>query len=209
MTIDDALLTEYALGTLDRKTCQELERMLDSDSVLERRLIELQNVFQVFSTPAFTQSPSDSLKTRLFKSLEPATRFAGFATRLAELFDLSEKRIHTLLAAVDKSPQGPWVESGVSNVLFMHFEGGPAVATADCGLVRMDAGCLFPTHTHLGTERSMVLQGEVEENGSRIYYPGDMMAVQAAGDAHTIRSLGEEPLILAVVLHGGFEILDV
>ena len=40
-----------------------------------------------------------------------------------------------------------------------HIQGGPAVADAVNGFVRLAAGLHFPPHTHVGNEKVFVLEG--------------------------------------------------
>ena len=87
-----------------------------------------------------------------------------------------------------------------------HLPGGPRVAAADCGLVRLEPGVRFPTHRHAGDEWSFMLAGEAEEEGTGDrWIPGDLLH-RPPGTAHAYRAVSREPLVFAVVLHGGLQL---
>jgi putative transcriptional regulator len=84
----------------------------------------------------------------------------------------------------------------------LHFEGGARVASADCGVVRIEPGVRFVEHTHEGDEWSLVLAGSAEEEGTgAAWLPGDLVH-RAAGSRHAFRVTSAEPLVFAVVLEG-------
>ncbi|MEL7451469.1 MAG: cupin domain-containing protein, partial [Pseudomonadota bacterium] len=87
-------------------------------------------------------------------------------------------------------------------VELLHFAGGPAVATADCGLVRIEAGTQFPYHTHIGTETALILAGCLEDHDGQVYYPGDVSFMEP-GSGHTFKAIGDDDLLLAVVINEG------
>jgi putative transcriptional regulator len=84
--------------------------------------------------------------------------------------------------------------------------GGARVAGADNGLVRLAAGARFPRHTHLGSERVLVLEGGYrDEPSGHLYWPGDLQEMPA-GSAHSYVALPERELLLAVSVVSGVEI---
>jgi putative transcriptional regulator len=80
------------------------------------------------------------------------------------------------------------------------------VAQADCGLVHLEAGTAFPRHRHLGVEWNLVLSGGAEESDGSSWQPGDLV-VREADSVHAFRALAGEPLLFAVVLERGIELL--
>jgi quercetin dioxygenase-like cupin family protein len=144
--------------------------------------------------------PTAGLRERVFATLDPATRFAGFAPRMATFFDLTLERAREILALVARAAEAPWVGEPGSGVRLLHFEGGARHAGADCGLVHIAPGTRFPFHRHVDDEWNFVLQGSAEEEGSgRVWAPGDLVC-NPAGTAHAFRALGDEPLVFGAVV---------
>src|SRR5690606_3150475 len=146
------------------------------------------------------RAPSPALRARLLASVAaPEQRLAPLRDRLARLFDVSVERSAELLAlAFDPAT---WRELLSPGVALYHLQGGPAVAGADVGLVRVEAGARFPHHLHLGEERVLVLQGELVEDGGGRSRAGDVV-VMAGGTAHAFVAGDGEALIYAVVVDG-------
>jgi putative transcriptional regulator len=149
--------------------------------------------------------PDPRLRANVLASTRAATPLAGFAERIAALFDLARERASELLREA-ATPSAAWESFPVDAVRALHFAGGPRVAAADCGLVRIEAGARFPAHRHLGDEWSFVLLGEAEEEetGAR-WAPGDLVH-RPAGSVHAFRVTSRGPFVFAAVLHGGLEL---
>lgn len=207
MSNEDTGLIEYVLGILDRDTTKKLERELETDSRLQTELIEVQSALNSVADGEETMHPSPQLRNRVLRSVDPTTRFQGFVPRLAHLFDLGNDRIQKILVQADTAPAEPWVFSGIPGVYFLHFDGGPRVASADCGLVHLEPGAVFPAHRHGGDEWSFILHGRQLEDDVSIFEPGDIVH-KAPGSQHAFQPLGNEPLVFAVALHSGFELVE-
>ena len=199
---DDDRLTEYALGLLDEAERRELERELLASpearaepAALERSLAELGRV-------ELPLRPSTELRERILRSADPRTRFEGFADRLGAFLDLDVARARELLAQIPQPSGSAWVDDRVAGVRLLHFAGGPRVAGADCGLVHVAPGLVYPDHRHGGDEWSFALQGLAQEDTGRLWRPGDLVH-SSAGTSHSYRSIGDEPFVFAVVLYGG------
>jgi putative transcriptional regulator len=107
-----------------------------------------------------------------------------------------------MLDALGAVSEEPWEDAGMAGVRLLHLDGGPKVATADCGLVHVEPGRAFPPHRHLGDEWVLVLQGQAQEDSGRQFLPGDLIH-KAPGTVHSFRILGKEPFAFAVVLFEG------
>lgn len=150
-------------------------------------------------------APRPELRARVLASLAPATRFAGFESRLAQLFDLPAARVRELTAAIAGVAGAPWDDDVVPGVRLLHFAGGPRNANAHCGIVHLAPGVAYPRHRHVGSEWNLVLSGRAEEEGTgRCLAPGDFDE-QPPGSAHAFRALGDEPFVFAVLLQGPIE----
>lgn len=151
------------------------------------------------------QPPPQLLRERLLATVaRPRLRFAPLFGALSQLFDLDDAD----LAALFERAAAPtaWVPSAVPGTQLLHLTGGPRVASADNGLVRIEPGLHFPRHRHLGHERVLVLEGGYrDEPSGRLYSPGDWHEMPA-GTTHAYTALSERPLLLAVSLVGGVDV---
>ena len=175
---DDAQLTQLLEGTPDKETQEVIDQVgLAQDPI----------------------APSDSLRELLMSAVEPATRFEGFVKRLSELFDLSDTRIRELLTTIDETDNSSWKVCAIPGTRLLHFDGGPKLADATCGFVKVKPERIFPAHQHQDDEWVFVLQGQAEEDSGQVLQAGDLHH-GAVGTSHTFRTLGDEPFIFAVVL---------
>jgi quercetin dioxygenase-like cupin family protein len=157
---------------------------------LERSLESLQPI-----------APSAPLRARLMASAKPETRLLRFAAAVAGLLEVSVERASELLARVDDRSAFSVELPGVS---LLWVDGGPSLANAVRGFVRVEAGCEFPEHEHLGEETVLVLQGRYVDSGTgEVFGPGDL-ARMPAGSSHGFRvpKGGPDLLKLAVVQVG-------
>ena len=74
-------------------------------------------------------------------------------------------------------------------------------------LVRMDPGCEYPRHRHVGDEEVLVLQGGFRDERGE-YRSGEFHRF-AAGSIHAPVALEDElPCVLFAVARGGIELFD-
>ncbi|HZT61385.1 MAG TPA: cupin domain-containing protein [Pyrinomonadaceae bacterium] len=81
-------------------------------------------------------------------------------------------------------------------------------ATGDATvLIRMEPGCSYPAHRHVGVEEVFVLQGGYAD-ARGLHRAGDYV-LNEAGSAHAPTALEEtgEDCVMLAVAHGGIEIL--
>ena len=72
-------------------------------------------------------------------------------------------------------------------------------------LIRMQAGCRYPAHRHVGPEEVFILQGGYrDQQGER--RAGEYI-LNEAGSAHAPFALDGEDCIMLAVAHGGIELL--
>lgn len=152
--------------------------------------------------------PSASLRAAVLGSLAAPGALSGLTRRMAQLFDLAEARAGELLAIAQRREDSAWVAAPLEitrkrdGTRLVHFDGGPRVTDADCGLVSVEPGVRFTEHTHEGDEWSLVLVGAAEEEGTgATWLPGDLVH-RAAGSRHAFRVTSAEPFVFAVVLEG-------
>ncbi|MCB9916289.1 MAG: cupin domain-containing protein [Planctomycetes bacterium] len=107
-----------------------------------------------------------------------------------------------------KSPGVSWILVAPDEAAFraaLAAGGGEVVA-----LIRMDPGCGYPPHRHLGDEEVLVLQGGYADElgeyraGSWVRYPaGSSHAPVALGDAAAPSGPGNEVCVLFATARGG------
>lgn len=165
--------------------------------------LQLAEALSVLVPPA--KAPPQLLRERLLATVaRPRLRYAPLFAKLTDLFDLGD----TDLAALFERAATPeaWTETPISGTRLMHLRGGPRVAGADNGLVRLAAGARFPLHRHLGQERVLVLEGGYrDEQDGRLYLPGDWHEMQP-GASHAYVALAERELLFAVSVVAGVDV---
>jgi len=126
-------------------------------------------------------APSADSRARLMAAVPAHGRYERFAAKVAQLLDLSVERARALLDKLDDASQFSMEMPGIA---LCWVEGGPRVANAVRGFVRVAAGTHFPEHAHLGEEQVLVIQGSYSDPGrGRVFVPGDV-DVMAPGTAH-------------------------
>jgi putative transcriptional regulator len=149
-------------------------------------------------------APSAGLKDRLLKSASAVTsaqRYATFVDRIAQLTDLAKDKANDLLNALDDAAR--WVGGGTETALF-HVDGGPRVANAIVGFVRMREGAQFIEHEHVGDEVMLILQGGLVMNG-KTYRAGDEIPSKG-GTSHSFVAAPGPDLMYLGVIQGGMKI---
>ena len=151
------------------------------------------------------KAPPQLLRERLLATvLRPRLRFAPLFGALSELFDLGDSDLAGIFERAVEARA--WTKSAIPGVQLLHLSGGPRVASADNGLVRLQAGARFPTHRHLGTERVLVLDGSYRDAQSgQLYRAGDLHEMRE-GSSHAYTALPERDLLFAVSLVGGVDV---
>jgi quercetin dioxygenase-like cupin family protein len=189
------LLPLYALGLLEGDEATQVENAIAADPSLARELATLEDSLIEPVTP-----PAD-LEKRLMASVGGG-RFERFAARFAQIFDLGIDRVRVLLGMCER--ESSWAEEAPS-VFLIHFAAGPSAATADCGIVRIKAGGVFPPHMHRGEERSIVLAGILRDHDGTLYRAGDEL-VYAQGSSHLLTVEGDEDVIFVARALDGIEL---
>jgi putative transcriptional regulator len=72
-------------------------------------------------------------------------------------------------------------------------------------LIRMQPGCGYPAHRHVGLEEVFILQGGYRDPGGE-HRAGEFI-LNDAGSAHAPVALDGEDCIMLAVAHGGIELL--
>ncbi len=180
-----------AIDLLDLSIGTALSAHLESCPRCRAAADETEEAFHLLALSLDPVTPPPELRVRLLAAV--AGPALAHAAALADLLDLPEPELQTLLAAVD-SDTAAWDRLGPT------IEHHPlALAPGrEGGLLRVAAGTRFPYHRHLGDERMRVLLGSCTDSGGAILGPGDELR-HAAGSAHGLTSHRGPPLVLAYV----------
>jgi putative transcriptional regulator len=191
-------LPELALGTLPDAERDALRAEVAASPELQRELELLTEALARTAEALPPLAPSPAARARLLESLSGPDRFRPFFAELARRFDLTVEAVRGLLARIDHP--AAWEGSAVPWVKLIHFEGGPALAGADAGFVRVGAGTRFPRHAHQGRELAFVLEGRMIQ-GARTFGPGDIDDV----GTETVHDyvVGPEADLVVMVWHHG------
>ena len=188
------LLPLYALGILEADEAGVVERAVAGDAMLAAELASYQQTAGAIGSAIQPVAPSPDVKAWLIASVGGG-RFEAFAARMARMYDVTVERGRELLGLIERAAS--WTPQVVPGLDFVDFEGGPATAGADCGFVRLAPGAVFPPHTHLGEEMTLVLSGRIHDPVNNFtLVPGDDY-IRAEGTTHYLVVDGEEPCIYA------------
>jgi putative transcriptional regulator len=199
------LLPLYALGILEADEAIVVERAVAGDAVLAAELASFQQASDAVRT-AIEVAPPPEIKRRLMASVGGG-RFEAFSERMAQLFDVTVDRARELLGLLERP--ATWVPQVVPGIFFVDFEGGPATAAADCGFVRLVPGAVFPPHTHLGQEITLILCGRVHDvPNDKVIGPGEEYW-RPEGSSHHLVCIGDEDCIYASFANNGISIMGV
>lgn len=126
-------------------------------------------------------APPSGARAKLLDSVTTQGRFARFAEAAAKLLDLGVDQANALL---DRLHDLSLFENELPGISFYWCEGGPAVANAVRGFVRVAAGTNFPEHEHIGDEIVLVLQGSFVDTTRGITFHAGDSDIMKAGTSH-------------------------
>jgi quercetin dioxygenase-like cupin family protein len=150
-------------------------------------------------------APAPALKGRLIAAVSAGTlRYAPFFGKICGLFDVDRAAVLRLFERSESDTE--WQPGPHPSIQLLHLEGGAAVTRADVGLVKMPAGFGWPSHRHLGEERVLILEGGYDDDAGNTYRAGDIHEM-AAGTVHSFAVHADKPLLMAVVLFNGIEMV--
>lgn len=201
----DESVVPYVLGLLDEEHARNLEQTMSEDESLQRRVTAVEQRLDQLANDEDAMVAIQSVRTRLLDSVAKDVPMTAMLPRLQQLFDIASEQAQALLAAARDPSSKRWQSAGVAGAQLLHLQGGPTLAQADCGLVRLEPGAVFPLHEHLGDEWALVLDGCIGEVGGRSFNAGDV-AFSAAGSRHALETLGNQSVVLATVNFEGIRV---
>jgi len=153
------------------------------------------------------RQPAPEVKARLLASIGVG-RFEMYAPKLASVFDVTVDRARELLGLIERKASWESPIPGL-DLSLIHFDGGPACATADCGFIRIGPKGMFPWHKHRGEELNVVLAGHIRCRATnRLFGPGDEVTF-LPGTEHDLTVEGDEDGLVASRAFEGIEISGV
>ena len=179
---------------------------LDGGDALDANSPAIESLLADVAAASGTTAPSASAKSRLLGGVNAgALRYAPFFAKLGDLFDLSRESV---IAVCERSLSGEnWEDGPHPAVKLLHLQGGPRVAGADVGLVTMPSEFPWANHRHLGEERVLLIEGSYLDIAGKVYRPGDFHEMPA-NSQHSFHVQPGSRLVIAIVLFGGFEIVQ-
>lgn len=202
MTAVRELLPLYALGVAEPDEVAAVERALAEQPALIAELAAYRDASGALAAATPPVAPPPDVLHRLLASVGSG-RFERFAERCTTLFDVTLDRARELLGLIERPAS--WLPQ-IPGISLVHFDGGPRMAAADCGFIRMAPGAMFPPHRHLGEETVTVLAGRIHDVvNDRMLGPGDDY-VQREGSQHYLVCIGTEDCIYASRAVGGIDL---
>lgn len=207
MTLEELkiCLPEYVLGTLPpdemAAVLDYLDRHPEAMPLVEAAEADLAEL----ALSLAPVKPRPAARTRLLAAAEPRSRMEGLVERVAAFLDLGFEAARRVLKLIDDT--AAWVSTPLPGITLCDLEGGPAVAGARVGLVRILPGLTFPEHTHYGDEHVMVLQGAWRDDSGRIRGRGESEHL-GPDTTHEFTALEGPDLIYLVVLYRGISLPD-
>lgn len=165
----------------------------EKDAVEARASLESFAALAALAPPA---TPSFALRARLMEAAA-RPRYA-YLHRAAALLDLGIEAVRALLDSLDD--ERVFAPTEVPGVRIFDIAGGPAVAGAVIGFIRVEPGAHFPHHSHVGREEVLVLQGAFRDLSGHVFRAGDF-APLPAGSAHEFDALPGEVLVYLGIVH--------
>lgn len=161
-------------------------------------------LFGALVTALPAETPAPALLDRLMKSVDAESRFGErFAAQMAAIIDSTKETAQSFLDALADATR--WHESGLPGVGLFDVQGGPRVANAVVGFVRMEPGSVFPEHTHVGDEIVLIIQGGYVDSAGVMHRAGEEHRMPA-GTTHAFTAAPGPDLVYLGVVQQGFNI---
>jgi quercetin dioxygenase-like cupin family protein len=150
------------------------------------------------------EAPAAALKDRLMKSVASESRFGDrFAAQMASIIDVAKEKAQALLDAIDDATR--WQDNPLMPFALFHIDGGPRVANAVVGFVKMKPGDVFPEHKHVGDEIVLIIQGGYVDSAGVTHRAGEEHRMPA-GSMHSFTAAPGPDLVYLGVVQEGFDI---
>lgn len=195
------LLAEFVLGVLSADETARVSAAVTDSPTLAGEVRQAARAVAALTDALPVARVDPRVRARLLATLSGPERFKEFFPTLRAWYDLDDDQLRAVLARIDDGTS--FVDAPMPGVRYFNFSAGPSALGKEAGVLTMAPGAHFPSHVHLGVERSMVLEGTLVLGDSRLH-AGDVVEV-SAGSQHDFSAGPERPLVL-VVLHDGFKL---
>ena len=137
-----------------------------------------------------------SLLAHMLAELEVTGDLQHFAPEVAALLDLPDDAAWTLLEAVE-DPSARWEPGPSADIEVLPLRSGSRWRGTRCVAIRARAGARHPTHTHLGHEHQIVVQGAFRDDHGTEVWRGERH-FDAQGTTHEVTALpGPDCIVIA------------
>ncbi len=202
--IDDRI-ADLLLGDVSDGEREALEAHVAGCPRCARELNRAADAFAAMALGLPAEAPPPSLRARILADARPP-RLAAMVAKLASLFDITRGRARALLDKLDDPAS--WMDGPVPESWVLMADGcGEKVAGAFCGFVKMGPSVKWPTHTHLGREYMLVLDGGFTQHDGVEVHPGQVHVMEE-GSSHGFTIFPDETCIAAAVVFGGVSFED-
>lgn len=192
-------ICELLLGDVSDAERETLESHVAGCAECARELVQAADAFAALALALPVEAPPPSLRARVLADARPP-RLIGMLDKLVALFDVSRVKARAMLDRLDDPNE--WQPGPVPSSWVQFTEGGPKVAGAFTGFVKIAAGVRWPVHRHLGQEHMLVLDGGFRQDDGAEVHAGELL-VKEEDSVHGFTIFDDEPCISAVVLRGG------
>lgn len=199
MSAFDDRVFDYVLGTLDDAERAAFEADLVRAPALRAMCREAEELLALSATTMPPVEPSPALRERVLASTVP-DGWTAAVERMAALWDLSVDAVRSVLARAMDPAQ--WEDGPLPGTRLFHLDGGPATAGADVGIVRFEAGLVFPPHGHGESETYVVLEGELHDSSGAVERAGELW-LHPGDEVHHFVVSEDGAAYIALVLRGG------
>ena len=174
----------------------------DQDAFVTELLMEGVSTDQIASVASLLPpvAPPADLRGRLMAATTTG-RLHRFAEQVAALLDVGADTARQLLDQLDDA--SAWEAGPGEGISLVHVAGGPKVADAITGFVRIARGGQFPEHSHHGEEQVLIVQGRCRDSSDGLVRrPGEVVTANVETTHHIDVLPGPALIYLAVVRDG-------
>jgi len=200
----DERIADLLLGDVSDEERVALRAHVAACARCAAELMQAADAFAALALALPAESPPPSLRARLLDEARPP-RLVAMVDKLASLFDVSHARARALLERLDDATA--WAPGPVPSSWVMMAQGGPRLAGAFCGFVKMGPSVRWPVHKHLGREHMLVLEGGFRQDDGVEVHPGQVHIMEE-GTSHGFTIFDDETCVSAAVVVGGVEFED-
>jgi len=190
--------------SVNEQELDEAHALLQQDPEQMQEYLELKEIRDLLALSAPECAPPDSLRQAILLPFDGVQRYAMYAERIAELFSCSVEKVMSLFGLLDTEEE--WSKGPAKETHLLHAKLDSEPKGTWMGFIRLQPGCIFPTHRHLGREHLLILTGGYTNDAGDEFWPGDEDANES-GTVHGLVVHKEVACIAALISENGFKIV--